>query len=103
MSEYLTKTLPQAIGVTAYVALVSLIMFHAEQLFGEPKDSFIGPIAFLLLFVTSAAVMGILIFGRPVMFYLDGKKKDAIYTLLATVAWLIIITSSTIISLIIIG
>lgn len=102
MKNYLVKTLPNALAATAYVSLVAFIMFNAEKIVGQP-DSFIGPVAILMLFVTSAAIMGILVFGQPVMLYLDGKKKSAIYTLFATVTWLAIITTSILTGLIILG
>jgi len=35
-----------------------------------------GPIAFLLLFVVSAAITGFLVLGQPVMLYVDNKKQD---------------------------
>ncbi len=46
----------------------------------------------LLLFVTSAAITGFLVFGKPAMLYIDGKKKEAISLLGYTIGMLFLIT-----------
>lgn len=48
----------------------------------------------LLLFVFSAALTSMLIFGRPVLWYLDGKKKEAISLLTHTLVIFLIITAA---------
>jgi hypothetical protein len=68
-----------------YVVAVALFMSAAENLFGEREPDLLAPIGFLMLFVLSAAVMGMLIFGAPVMLYIDGKKKEAVRLLVWTV------------------
>lgn len=62
-----------------YVAIVATFMQNASKIFGpdEPKDIF-APVAFLLLLVVSAATMGMLVFGKPVMLYMDGNKREAV-------------------------
>ena len=47
--------------------------------------------AFLLLFVCSAAITGSLVLGKPVMLYLDNKKPEAIKFFLKTIGWLFLI------------
>lgn len=71
----------------AYIFCIGLFFNHAEQIFPREPDIMI-PVVMLLLFVLSAAIMGILIFGKPVMMYLDNQKKDAIMLLFYTVGWL---------------
>ena len=63
-----------SVGVLIYTTFIAYLMMSADQLHGN-MSSLLGPIAFLMLFTLSAAVVGMLIFGRPVMLYLDGKKK----------------------------
>jgi hypothetical protein len=46
----------------------------------------------LLLFVTSAAITGFLVFGKPVMLYIDGKKREAVSLLGYTIGILFLIT-----------
>jgi len=47
---------------------------------------------FLLLFVVSATVMGALVFGRPILWYLDGRKREAVELAGITIGGLAIIT-----------
>lgn len=76
-------------GTLAYIALVSLIMDNGEKLFGKMGGA-LGPVAFLLLFIFSASVTGLLVAGRPVYLFLEGQKKEAIKLLVYTVAWLFV-------------
>lgn len=82
-----------ALGATLYIVLVSFFLFYVPQFFVEKtEDTVFIPIAMLLLFVLSASVTGLLILGRPVFWYLDGKKKEAISLLVMTIGFLFIIT-----------
>lgn len=69
-----------------YVAAVATFMQNAERIFGPGPDSPLAPVAFLLLLVVSAATMGALIFGKPVMLYIDGRKREAVATVICTIA-----------------
>ncbi len=62
-------------------------MSYGEELFGK-EDTYLTPIVFLSLFVLSAAIVGSLMFGKPVMLYLDGKKRDAVQLAGATIGFL---------------
>jgi len=79
-----------AISVAGYVAAVSSIIRNGERIFGK-MDNFLGPVAFLLLFVLSAAITGALILGRPVMLFLGGQKKEAVKLFIFSVGWLLAI------------
>lgn len=46
----------------------------------------------LLLLILSATVTGSLVLGRPILWYLDGKKKEAVSLFVATVGFLFLIT-----------
>lgn len=74
-----------------YVALVAAIMSGAET-FAQEAGSIVGPMGFLLLFSSSAAILGLAVFGRPVVWYLDGKRADAVTLAIYTVSFLLIIT-----------
>ncbi len=63
--------------------LVVLFLFYVPEFF-QPTFSLLIPICMLMLFVLSAAVMGILVFGQPILWYLDGKKQEAISLLMYT-------------------
>ena len=80
-----------AIIATAYIGLVALFMSNADQLFGGGDDNALNIVAMLLLLVISVAIMGITIFGRPLMWYLDGKKKEAVLLVFHTIFFLLIL------------
>lgn len=80
-----------SVGVAVYVGGVAFIMSNGERIFGK-MDNFLGPVAFLLLFIMSAAITGALVLGRPVMLFLDRQKKEAIKLFLFSVGWLLVIT-----------
>ena len=81
-----------ALLAVLYIALVACFLWNANNLFGKADTPF-STMAFLLTFVISAAVMGMLVFGRPLLWYLDGRKKEAVELALATVGCLIIIAA----------
>ena len=75
--------------VLVYIFGVSLFIMHGEKLFGQVKN-FWGPVLFLLLFVFSALITGLLVLGRPIWLYLEKEKKEAVRLLFYTVGWLFI-------------
>jgi len=81
-----------ALVATGYVALVALLLSNAQNIFGPDDNEAAKAIAFLLTFVLSAAVMGITIFGRPILWYLEGKRKEAILLVFYTIGFLFCIT-----------
>ena len=89
-----------ALGAFVYVTVVGLFVSHASVIFG-PKDTAITPVAVLMLLVFSASLMAVLIFGQPVMWYIDGRKKDALYLLGYTMASLLVLTLVTFVTLLI--
>ncbi|PIR69357.1 MAG: hypothetical protein COU47_03235 [Candidatus Niyogibacteria bacterium CG10_big_fil_rev_8_21_14_0_10_46_36] len=81
-----------AIAGTLYIAAVATFMSRVGQILGPDKPGeILGPVVFLLMFVISAAIMGSIVLLRPIIWYLDGKKKEALGFLLYTVAFLILI------------
>lgn len=91
-SDKIFPPLGHALATLAYVALVATAMTQGERLAGEIEKSILAPIGFLLLLVSSAAITGFLVFGRPVMLYLDGKKKESVKFLASTIIFLFLIT-----------
>ena len=82
-----------ALGTVLYISLVASLFFYAPVIFGSTgKDTVLIPIAMLSLFVLSASVTGMLVLGRPILWYLDGKKKEAVSLLVMTVAVLFLLT-----------
>jgi hypothetical protein len=80
-------------GATAvYVVLISSFITNLEIIIGdnEPEDTILIPMVMLLLLVISAAITGFAVFGKPVMWYMDGKKKEALLLLAYTLSFLAI-------------
>ncbi|MDO8514164.1 MAG: hypothetical protein Q7S50_01310 [bacterium] len=74
----------------AYVAGVAYFMANAKDIVG-PQPGYIGITVFLLVFSTSAAIMGMLVFGRPVLWFMAGAKLEAVQLAVSTVAFLALI------------
>jgi len=89
--KLLLWSLINSFGVLLYVFVISRILFSAEKIFGKMENLW-TPFAFLLLFVISAAIVGILFFGRATYLYLDNRKKEAVKLLFYTIGWLFLAT-----------
>jgi hypothetical protein len=79
-----------AFAELAYISFVSWVMFNGQALFGQQKDSFVSPIVFLLLFVISALISGLLILAKPAMLFMEGSRKEAVNMLIYTLGFLIL-------------
>ena len=88
--KLILHTFLHAIIAVEYIFGISFLLSNAEKIFDNKMPNLFGPVAFLLLFVISVALMGILVFGRPVLLYLDNKKKEAFLFLFCTIGWLAI-------------
>jgi len=77
-----------------YIIVIASFLFYAPKFFGSDKanNTVLVPIVMLSLLVFSAAFVGSLIFGRPVLWYLDGKKNETISLLAYTLGIFLIIT-----------
>ncbi len=73
----ITHALANGLLTVLYVILVALFLSNAKMLFGE-TDTLLIPIAMLLLFVFSASLCGALVLGRPILWYVEGMKREAI-------------------------
>ncbi len=80
-----------ALGVAVYVGLIALVITSSHNWFG-PATDFWGPTLILLLLTLSVAVVGSLIFIRPALWALDGRKKEALVLLFYTLGWLAMMT-----------
>ena len=80
-----------SIGTALYVVVVSSFIYFLGNGFLGVKDTVLAPISMLMLFVFSAALTGSLVFGRPILWYIDGRKKEALYLLVYTLGILLII------------
>ncbi len=92
-NKSILRSLGHAILVFVYVSGVAGIMTHLEKP-GVPDKSIWIPIMMLLLFVLSAAVVGVLILGRPILLYLEGAKRAAFKFFGYTLGWILVIIIS---------
>ncbi len=99
MTKIITRAFIDAIGTVAYIILV-VSFISSLKVLALKEDVVIIPIAMLLLFVTSAAITGFLVFGKPAMLYIDGKKREAVSLLGYTLGILALITLMSFIFLI---
>ncbi len=90
-AKIIKHSLINSVAAAAYVTIIAQIIRNGQALFGTMNNAY-APIAFLLLFVVSAAVMALIIFGQPVIWYLEGFKKQGIRLAVYTVALLFLIT-----------
>ena len=81
-----------SLGTAAYIVFVVSLIFFFGSRFPEDGKTVFAPIAMLMLFVFSAAFTSALVFGRPVIWYLDGKKKEALSLLFYTLGIFLAIT-----------
>ena len=86
------RALWSALGVTAYVAVVALLISYADRNFSPVHQGIAAQMAFLLLFVFSALLTGALVLLPPTRMYLDGHKEEGMQLLFYTGGWLAVIT-----------
>lgn len=91
MDRILKRAFINSVGTFAYIILVVLFVSSLQR-FQHAEEVMFIPIAMLLLFVCSAAITGFLVFGKPVMLYIDGKKKEAVSLLGHTIGILVLLT-----------
>ena len=70
----------------------SYIVFVGGQARIGIDNKFLAPIAMLLLFVTSAGITSWLIFGKPALLYMSGKKNEAVSLLSYTLIFMFVTT-----------
>ncbi|MEK7650620.1 MAG: hypothetical protein AAB364_01985 [Patescibacteria group bacterium] len=92
-NKILKTAITNAMLTAGYVFLIASFFFHVEQIFGSDKpDTVLAPMMMLLLFVSSAGLTAWLVLGRPVLWYLDGHKSEAVKLLGYTLGTLFAIT-----------
>jgi hypothetical protein len=78
-----------ALGEGAYIALVAFFMRNINKILGQGPE-FLAMVAFLVLFVLSAAISGALILGKPALLYFENKKKEALELFCLILGWMFI-------------
>ena len=88
MNTLIKQSLFNAAGTLAYIALVVIAVSNGEKLFAEIPETILLPMAFLMLFVLSAAITGGLVIGKPILMYINGSKNEAVKLFFYTLGWL---------------
>ena len=85
-----------AVLTSAYVGALVSIVFYAPKAIqnSDGNNMILIPISMLILFIFSAGLTSSLVFGRPILWYLDGRKKDALHLLAWTLGILLVIILS---------
>lgn len=78
----------QASGLLVYITIIAFVLANANKIFG-PAGSFLGPMAFLLLFVVSAIISGFLVLAKAGFLFWEKKYKEAFTLVLWTLTWAI--------------
>ncbi len=92
MKSLLKRALVNALGTAVYIMLIASFMFFLQSSFSDQEDTILTVVSALLLFVCSATITGFLVFGKPAMLYVDGKKKEALTLLGYTIGMLVFMT-----------
>lgn len=81
----------QAIGLTVYCSLVSILFWQGNKLFGNVPNYF-GPFLFLIIFTTSALISALITLGYPFLLFWEKKQtKEALKLVGYTAGWLVLI------------
>src|SRR3989338_6018415 len=73
-----------SLGTAAYIVLVVSLIFFFGNKFSGGDETILAPIVILMLFVFSAAFTGALVLGSPIVWYLNGKKREGLSLLFYT-------------------
>jgi hypothetical protein len=74
-----------ALCASAYIIFGVTVMTFVTQPLRNKPDTFFAPIVILSLLTLSVAVMAYIFFYQPLMFFIEGKKKDAVNLFVKTV------------------
>lgn len=88
-----------AVLTSAYVGILVSLIFNAPTVIknSDGNNTILIPMAMLLLFVFSAGLTSSLVFGRPILWYMEGRKKEAILLLAWTLGTLLVIVISALV------
>lgn len=90
-SKLMFRGVANSLAITIYVTIVGYILNNGDKIFGK-VEGIAGATAFLMLFVLSALIVGIFSIGKPLLLYLDGKKKEAVELFIYSLVSLFVLT-----------
>lgn len=75
-----------------YIVLVAVFMLLAQSLFpASPSGAIVGIVSFLIVFVFSAMISGLIMLGLPLYFATQNKYREALIVLASSAFSLIVI------------
>lgn len=92
MNKIIKYSLFNSIGTTAYITLIATLFHYLSNSPLKTENSILIPIFMLLVFVFSATITGTLVLGRPIIWYFNKKKKEAILLFIYTLCFLLLFT-----------
>ena len=81
-----------ALSASVYIILVVSVMTFVTQPLRNKPDTFFAPITLLFVLTLSVAVMAYLFFYQPLLFFIEGRKKEAVNLFVKTVGIFAIFT-----------
>ena len=93
MNKIVKPALTNALATMLYIMIIAYFFIYVISNPNQPdKKTIFIPMAMLMLLVFSVALVGSLIFGRPILWYLNGKKKEALSLIVYTLAIFFMLT-----------
>lgn len=81
-----------ALTASVYIVLVVSVMNFVTQPLRDKPDTFLAPITVLFVLTLSTAIMAFLFFYQPLLFLIEGRKREAINLFVKTVGVFGVIT-----------
>ncbi len=77
----------QTTGLVIYIILLSLFINFIDPIIPRNTAQFYGPIMFLLLFIVSALISGLLVLGRADFLFWEKRYRESFTLIGWTVGW----------------
>jgi len=92
---YMTKNpFYNALAAGAYIVIIVNVIFFGTRLLPQgANETIFIPMGMLSLFTLSAAVMGYIFLYEPILYLIEGKKREALKLFLKTVGSFGVITA----------
>jgi hypothetical protein len=92
-TRLLSAGFANALGVLLYTLAVAWLMENLGKFYDSGGPAVLQIAAFLMLLVLSVAVVGLLLFGWPILLYLQGQRKVAVFLEITTIGSLFLLTA----------
>lgn len=96
LKNIILQSLLCALGVVLYVFLLVRFVMSGEKNFSIAPD-YIAGLLVLTSFIVSAAITGSLVLAKPIILFIEKKRKEAFIFFFSTLAWLVLFVSSILI------